>query len=113
VAVSDERGRIVGLGLWCRGREKRRERQEVAAATGSGRDEGEDFGYQALLDCCVLLGASAGLRQVVVVEYSGLSVAYQLGVELGQPGLAIVVENQYCVNHYWCLCACIVKVMTS
>lgn len=102
MAVGDERRCVVGLGLRCRGREKRRERKEVAATTGPGRNEGEDLGDQALLDCCVLLGASAGLRQVVV-KYSELPLAYQLGVEFGQPGLAIVVEDQYCVDHYRCL----------
>jgi hypothetical protein len=30
------------------------EREEVAAAAGAGGDEGEDLGYEALLDCCVL-----------------------------------------------------------
>jgi hypothetical protein len=47
------------------------------------------------------------------VLYSGLSLAYQLGVKFGQPGLAIVVEDQHSVDRRWCLCARIVVVMTS
>lgn len=44
VAVRDERGRVVGLGLGCRGREEGWEREEVATAAGARGDEGEDFG---------------------------------------------------------------------
>lgn len=44
VAIGDERGRVVGLGLGGGGREEGWEREEVAAAAGAGGDEGEDFG---------------------------------------------------------------------
>ncbi len=36
--------------------------------------------------------------------------AYQLGVEFGQPGLAIVVEDEHCVDHYF-LCFCVIAVV--
>ena len=63
VAVRDERGRVVRLGLRRRGREEGWEREEVAAAAGPRGDEGEDFGDQALLDCCVLGEALVVMRQ--------------------------------------------------
>ena len=63
VAVCDEGRRVVGLGLRRRGREEGWEREEVAAAAGSRGDKGEDFGDQALLDCCVLGEALVVMRQ--------------------------------------------------
>lgn len=64
VAVCYEGGRIVGFGdLRGGGSEKRRERQEVAAAAWAGGDEGEDLGDEALLDGGVLGGLLVGLRQ--------------------------------------------------
>jgi len=97
VAVGDEGGGVVvrGGGAGVRRGEERREGEEVAAAGWAGGDEGEDLGDEALLDCCVLY--TAGL--VVGGEERVGGGTNELGVELGQPRLTVVVEDQYGVDH--------------
>ena len=53
--VCYERGGVVVFGSrGAGGRQQWRQGQEIAAAGGAGGDEGEDFGEEALLHCCVL-----------------------------------------------------------
>lgn len=53
--VGNERGRIVVRRICCAGgREEGWQREEVAGGGWAGGDEGEDFGEETLLDCCVL-----------------------------------------------------------
>lgn len=49
----------MGVAGGAAGGEEGWEREEVAATLGSGGDEGEDFGDEALLDCCVLYSISS------------------------------------------------------
>lgn len=69
MAVGYERGGVGGGG-GRGGGEEGRKGEEVAAAGWAGGDEGEDFGDEALLDCCVLWHwelASARFCEVVDV----------------------------------------------
>jgi hypothetical protein len=49
-----QRASVGGCGGGGLGGEQRREGQEVAGARCAVRDEGEDFGDEALLDACFL-----------------------------------------------------------
>lgn len=52
--VGHEGGGVGARLCTCVGGKERWEREEVAGCVGTGGDEGEDFGDEALLDGCVL-----------------------------------------------------------
>lgn len=103
--IGDEGGGVVvllagfGLGRAGGGREERWEREEVAGAGRPGGDEGEDLGEETLLYRGVLC------MYQLLFEWTFRCVEYELGVKLGQAWLAIVVEDQYCVDHVGRECA--------
>lgn len=67
--------------------QERGKREEVAATWGAGLYEVEDFGYQALLDGCVL-----GKVRRRIVGWRGER-RYELGVKFCEARLACIVEN--------------------
>lgn len=96
---------LLGRGVGgSRGGEEGWEGEEVAGPGGAVGDEGKYLGYEALLDACVLEGKGKSVNLETGAsscKRGGMGVDYQLGVELGQPGLALAIEDQECVDHVW------------
>jgi len=55
----------------------------------------EYFGDETLLDTCFLYAVSGCRATGIVAD------VYKLGVELRQPWLARIVEDQYCIDHFF------------
>lgn len=70
-------------------------REEVTGRCRAVGDEGEDLRQQLLLESYILWGVSTW---GTAIGNSGAD-TNDLGVELGQPGLAVVVEDQHGVYH--------------
>lgn len=88
-------GVLVGVGCGDR-RVKFGLRKEVAGGVWTMRDEGEDFGYQALLHARVLAGEVSRFKD----GWCGArGLTYELRVEFRQPRLTSVVEDEDSVNH--------------
>lgn len=70
-------------------------REEVTGRCRAVGDEGEDLRQQLLLESYILWGVNTW---GTAIGNSGAD-TNDLGVELGQPGLAVVVEDQHGVYH--------------
>jgi hypothetical protein len=87
-----------------RGREERGKREEVARAARTVGYEREDFGEQTLLNARFLVGCRVrtGSPRWLLYDLANMMdsgnknwylVTYELGVEFGQPRLALAVED--------------------